>query len=148
MRTLSKVFLLVAMVLMLVMPAGAASKFSHQNLKTDDEVSTASGAESVSITNARWNTGYLTVTTANEVATASLVVTVFNTLAGGDVLVCTMTAITTNTTTVALLGSTVAAAEGITDACDFPLGSTIKFTFTVSGAGADFDVTSDISFVD
>ena len=101
----------------------------------------------VSVANRNHATGYLVVKTENETATASMVVTVFNETVLGDVAVCTMAAITTNTTTVALLGSEVAAAQGITDACDFTLGRLVKITFTTSGSGADFDVTADIEWV-
>ena len=65
----------------------------------------------------------------------------------GDILVCTSSSITTNTTTNILLGDLAAAGEGITDACDFPLGRSLNFIFTTSGAGADFDVTADLHWV-
>lgn len=123
-----------------------AAEPTRQSITTGNEVSTAGGAESVTITNDGGAVGYLTVKTENEEATASLVVTVFNSTPLGDFLVCTMTAITTDTTTVALLGSTVTAADGITDACDFPLTESVKFTFTVTGAGADFDVSADMDW--
>lgn len=85
---------------------------------------------------------YLLVTTANEVNTASLVVTVFGRNAAGTYLLCTSTAITTETTTAILLGSLAGAGEGITDACDFPLPSSLTVTLTVSGTDASFDVSA------
>ena len=113
---------------------------------TVDEVATGT-PESTTIENQSHATGYLVVLTENETATASLVVTVYNSTTLGDFLICTMTAITTNTTTIALVGSTVAAADGITDACDFPMSRKVKFTFTVSGGGADFDITAEMHWV-
>jgi len=139
-------FLMLALLLFLPASAGAAGKNARQVVMALTEVATGTPV-TVSITNPRNITGYLVVKTENETATASLVVTVFNQTALGDVAVCTMAAIATNTTTVALLGSEVAAAQGITDACDFPLGRLVKLTFTTSGAGADFDVTADVEWV-
>ena len=137
-----------ALALLLLIPAhaGAAGKNARQVVMALTEVA-VSVPVTVSITNPNHITGYLVVKTENETATASLVVTVFNETLLGDVAVCTLTAITTNTTTVALLGSEVTAAQGITDACDFPLGRLVKLTFTTSGAGADFDVTADVEWV-
>jgi hypothetical protein len=51
--------------------------------------------------------------------------------------ICTMTGITTNTTTVALIGSAVGAGEGITDVCDFPLSSVVYID--CNGGTADLD---------
>jgi hypothetical protein len=102
---------------------------------------------SVTISNPWYTTGYLIVKTANETATASLVVTVLNVTSTGDILICTSTAITTETTTAIYLGHSATAAEGITDVCDFAMSRSVKFTFTTSGAGADFDVTADMEYV-
>ena len=132
--------------LLLPSAAGAEGPNERQVVMALTEVAT-SAPVTVSVANQNHATGYLVVKTENETATASLVTTVFNETVLGDVAVCTMAAITTDTTTVALLGSEVAAAQGITDACDFPLGRLVKITFTTSGAGADFDVTADIEWV-
>ncbi len=140
-------FVLIAMfAFALPHPAAAAGKNARQVVMALTEVATGTPV-TVSITNPNHRTGYLVVKTENETATASLVVTVFNETILGDVAVCTMAAITTDTTTVALLGSEVAAAQGITDACDFALGRLVKLTFTTSGGGADFDVTADVEWV-
>jgi hypothetical protein len=58
-----------------------------------------------------------------------------------------MTAITTETTTAALVGHDAAAGEGITDVCDFPMTERLEITFTVTGAGASFDVTAYFEMV-
>ncbi len=102
---------------------------------------------SATISNTYHTAGYLVVKTENETSAASLTVTVLNSTALGDFLVCTLTAITSNTTEVALLGSTVAAADGVTDACDWPMSDVVKFTFTVTGAGSDFDVSATMHWV-
>lgn len=87
---------------------------------------------------------YLLITTANEVNTASLVVTVLGRNAAGTYLLCTSSAITTETTTAVLLGSLAAAGEGLTDVCDFPLPQSLTVTLTVSGTDASFDVSAVI----
>jgi len=139
-------YLVTALLLLLSLPAAAAWPNSGQSVMALTEV--ALGAPvSVTIRNQRHTSGYLVIKTENETATASLVVTVFNVSDSGSFLVCTTTAITTETTTIALLGSTVGAADGITDACDFPMSREITFTFTVTGAGADFDVTADLEWL-
>ncbi len=124
----------------------AAGKNEYQSVMALTEVATGSPA-AITITNPNHDTGYLVIKTENETATASLAVTVLNASILGNYTVCTMTAITTDTTTVALLGSTVAAADGITDACDWPMSRRVGFLFVVSGAGADFDVTAHIQWV-
>jgi hypothetical protein len=140
-------FVALALLVMWIASPAMAGKNKYQSVMTETEVSTAGGAVSATISNPNNSTGYLVVKTANEAATASLVVTVYNVAASGDILVCTMTAITTDTTTVALLGSTLTAADGITDACDFPMADRVKYTFTVSGLDADFDVTADMHWI-
>lgn len=87
---------------------------------------------------------YLVVKTTAEVATASLVVTVALDSDLGDQTLCTMTAVTTNTTSLALLGSSMTAAGAVLDACDFPVAGPLSITFTVSGVGASFDVEADL----
>ncbi len=146
---MKRALLLVGLIALVLLPsvAGAAGPNARQVVMALTEVATGTPV-TVSVTNQSHTTGYLVVKTENETATASLVVTVFNETELGDVLVCTMANIETDTTTVALLGSEVAgSAEGITDACDFPLGRLVKITFTTSGSNADFDVTADIEWV-
>jgi hypothetical protein len=139
--------LLLVLLLLLPSAAGAAGPNERQVVMALTEVATGTPV-SVSVLNQNHTTGYLVVKTENETPTASMVVTVFNTTELGDVLVCTMAAITTDTTTVALLGSLAAGSqEGVTDACDYPLGRIVKITFTTSGGSADFDVTADIEWV-
>jgi hypothetical protein len=146
-RTLA--LLLVALALLVPALADAAGKNARQVVMAETEVSTAGGAESVTIPNPNHTSGYLLVKTADETASASLVVTVSNSSTLGDVLICTSNAITTETTTAILLGYLGNAEEGIASGneCELPAGRSVKVTFTVSGAGADFDVTADMEWV-
>ncbi len=92
------------------------------------------------VIDSQFESAYITVVTTNETATASLILTVFGVNDLGAYLICTSTAITTETTTTILLGSLATAAGGIADACDFPLPKSLRFVFTTTGVGADFDV--------
>ena len=113
----------------------------------ETEVSTAGGAVNISIRNPRHSTGYLVVKTDNLTAAPSLVVVVQADTPLGYFDLCTLSAITTDTTTVALIGHDAAASEGITDVCDFPMTERLYVTFTMTGAGADFDVTAYFEMV-
>lgn len=128
-------------------PPAWGGKAKEQVVMALTEVSTSGGAVTATINRADHQTGYLIVKTENEVATASLAVVVAAVTDSGEITICTATAITTDTTTAILLGSTVAAGEGVTDVCDFPVTRQTKVTFTVTGAGADFDVTADMEWV-
>ena len=144
-RTIGLLLALAAALLLLALPAHAG-KNKRQAVMAETEVATGTPV-SVTLSNGDNTTGYLIVTTANEAATADMVVTVSNSSTLGDVLICTSSSITTDTTTFILLGSLAVAGEGIDDACDFPAGQRVKFTFTTSGVGADFDVTADMEWV-
>ena len=145
-RSLALFLSLLAVFLALPIDAHAAGKNKRQVIMALTEV--ANGAPvTVTITNPSNASGYLVVKTENENGAASLVVTVFNSTVLGDFLVCTSTAITTDTTTVVLLGSTLTAGDGITDVCDFAMGTRVKFVFTDSVSSTDFDVTADMEWV-
>ena len=146
MRNLFVVVLAAFVVSLFASLADAVGPNERQVVMALTEVATDTPV-TVSVANRNHATGYLVVKTENETATASLVVTVFNETLLGDVAVCSMTAITANGTNVALLGSEVAAAQGIADACDFTLSRLVKITFTTTGVGADFYVTADIEWV-
>jgi hypothetical protein len=144
-----RILALVATLCLIPLPSfGAYDLPQKQVLITATEVATGAPV-AMTFGNRRHRTGYLVVKTENEVATASLVVQVQN--AGlGAVTICTMTAITTETTTVAILGSEIAALhEGaaVTDACDWPMSGSFNVAFVTSGAGASFDVTAHIYWV-
>ena len=141
-----RILLLALLVVSLPSFASAAGKNKVQNILDAVEVA-VSVPISVTASNPSNSTGYLIVKTENETAAASLVVTVLNAHLSVDVLVCTLTAITTNTTYVALLGSSLTAADGIDEGCIFPMARDVKYTFTVTGAGSDFDVTADVLWV-
>lgn len=126
-------------------PAYAA--FNHtETVLAITEVATGSPVVAA-LANDYNTTGYLIVKTENETAAASLVVTISGSNSVGNVLLCTSSAITANETNVIMIGSLAAAGEGIDDACDFPMTRIVVFTFTVTGAGADFDVTAAIEWV-
>jgi hypothetical protein len=132
---------------LVAIPVAEARRNERQVVMAETEVATGTPV-TATIANVDHTTGYLIVKTANETATASLVVTVTIESALGDVLICTSTAITTDTTTNILIGSLAAGGqEGVTDACDYPAGLGLNFIFTTSGAGADFDVTAEMQWV-
>lgn len=138
--------LVACLLLIFAAPAAAQLRNARQSIMALTEVNN-SAPVTVQLANLGRKTGYLVVKTENETTEASLVVTVTIESPLGDILVCTSTAITTNTTTYILLGSTIAAAAPITDACDFPLGRTLNFIFTQSVADKDFDVTAEMQWV-
>jgi hypothetical protein len=137
--------LLLALV-MFASPA-VAGKAKTEKALTGQVISTAGGAVTVTITEPAHSSAYLIVETSAETATASLAITASLVNALGNTVLCTATAITTDTVTTILLGSTVAAGEGITDACDFPLGRATLLSFTVTGGGADFTVEADLEWI-
>ena len=139
-------FLALLVVLFVAAPASAQLRNKQQAVMAITEVATGTPV-AVKLSNVGARTAYLVVKTENETAAADMVVTVTIESALGDILVCTSSSITTNTTTNILLGSLAAAAEGIDDACDFPLGGGLNFIFTTSGVGADFDVTAELQWV-
>ncbi len=143
---LCRISISLLLLLLFVAPAFGAGKNKRQEVMPLTEVATGA-AITVTIANPSNRTGYLIVKTENETATASLVVTVSNVSTLGNALVCTLTAITTNTTTIALLGSLIAAGGPLADACDFPMSRLVQLVFTTSGGGADFDVTAEIQWV-
>ncbi len=126
--------------------AYAAGKNKRQAIMALTEV--AEGAPvTVTINNRNNSTGYFKFKTENETPSASLIVTIFNVTPLGDILVCTTTAVTTNTTWTTLLGSSLTPADGIDQACIFPMASRVKFTFTDSVSSTDFDVTAEMEWV-
>lgn len=142
MRTFTALFTVVALLLS-ASPAAAQAMNRREVLMTSEEVATGAPVIKYITDNLGAESAYLHVKTENETADASLVVTVYANETLGSMLLCTSTAITTNTTTHMLLGSLAAGgAEGITDACDYPLTRSLTFIFTTSGAGADFDVSA------
>ncbi len=129
-----------------VSPAGAAGKNSIQRVMTATEVAVSADVDVV-ITNAQHDTAYLVVQTENETATAVMTVRIETAgHAGAAKVLCTTAAdtITTNTTTIWLLGSLVPLGNNVTYACDMPLPMLFNIEFVVTGAGADFDVTADL----
>lgn len=128
-------------------PAFAGSRNARISIMPITEVATGTPV-TVQINVIESSIGYLLIKTENETATASLVVTVFNKNPLGDFLICTTGAITTETTTVIMLGHWVTAARGVDEVCEFPMSLAVEFVFTISGAGADFDVTASLELID
>jgi hypothetical protein len=144
--------LLLCIALVLSSPVAAWGQFTSPTVRTEvilTSIEVATGTPVVAaLTNDNYQTAYLFVKTENETATASLVVTVTAFSALGGAVICTMAAITEEKTTVALLGSLAdGSQEGITDACDYPLPKRLVFTFTTTGAGADFDVSASVDWI-
>jgi len=140
-------FLLAAWLAMPVV-ADAQGKNDVETVLTTTEVSTAGGAETVAITNPNHGAAYLIVKTENEVATATLDVTVKVESSLGDQTVFTNTTdISTNTTTIYLVGSSGGAEGVVAQAGDMPLPRDFNVIFTVAGAGADFDVSAELHYV-
>lgn len=147
-----KITLLVAIVAALVLlPSLATAQHARHNARqvimAETEVAVGTPV-SVTINNPWHKTGFLVIKTANETGTASLVVTISLVLGGVDHLVCTSTAITADGTNVMVLGSSLTAASPF-DAvdCIWPMSEVIKYTFTDSGGGTDFDVTAHMEWL-
>jgi len=140
--------LLISLVALLALPGPAlAQKNKSVHIMDATEVATGTPV-TVTVNNPNQSTAYLVIKTANETATASMVTTVNYVLAGNVVAACTLTAITTNTTTTFLIGHWATTALGIQNVCqNFALPRVFQLVFTTSGAGADFDVTVDLEYV-
>ena len=141
-----RILIAVLAILLCAAPAGAAGKNARQVIMALTEVA-VSVPITVTIDNPRAREGYFVFTTANETPSASLIVTVFNSTPLGDFLVCTTTAVTTNSQWTTLLGSSLTAADGVDQACIFPISRRVKFVFTVTGDSSDFDVTADMEWL-
>ncbi len=143
---MKRAFLIALLILLLPFSAGAAGKNKRQVVMSLTEVATDTPV-TATVNNSNNAAGYLIVKTENEAATADMVITVLSTTVLGDTLLCTLANITTDTTSLFLLGSTVAATGAILTVCDFPMPRRVKFTFTTTGVGADFDVTAEMAWL-
>jgi hypothetical protein len=123
------------------LPAAAERSFV-QPVVDDQSVTTAGGAVIATLSHPGHSRGYLVVTTTDEVNAASLAVSMAT--ATGNQAVCTLSAITTETTTMALIGSEVAAGGGVADVCDFPLAWVTSIAFVVTGTDAEFTVDASM----
>jgi hypothetical protein len=138
--------ILTAIFLTLVIATTALGAGKNKRIEILDAVtvSTAGGVETVTFNNPTASSMYLIVVTSAEVATASLTVAVS---VDADeftaVPICTSAAITTETTYFMAVGTLAAAGGDIDLACDFPISRRTTVTFTVTGAGASFDISAD-----
>lgn len=133
-----------ALVLLLACPV-SAFQGGIDVLATATTVSTAGGANTVVVDNDNHSSAYLVVETTNEVNSASLVITFRSHPFGQARTFCTLTAITTETTTLAIVGSSPDnTGTEITDVCDAPLPGSFEVVFTVSGASASIDVQAEL----
>lgn len=132
--------------LVLAGPAFASPKArTIKYLTPATTVSTAGGAETVSITgNPNHSAGYLVIETTTEVATASLVATIVQNSSLGAFITCTLTAITTETTTIWSFGTAAAASDDVAGVCPQLVTDRLQIVLTVSGGGASFDVEVEI----
>jgi hypothetical protein len=138
-----RTILLAALLVLIPSLTNAAGKNKSQSILSSVEVATGAPV-TVTKGNANHREGYLVILTENETTPASLVVTVFNAHPSGDILVCTVAAITTDSVWVVYLGPTLTPADGIDANCIWPMSNLVKYTFTVTGTDADFDVTADM----
>lgn len=136
------------LILMLFDPADilAANKSRIVKVLSLTEVATGTPI-TASISNRGNSQGYFSFLTANETASASLIVTVFNKSAQGDILICTTTAVITNSQWTTYIGATKTPSDDIDQNCIWPMARDMKFVFTVTGGGADFDVTAGMLWV-
>lgn len=134
---------LIGLLLLLLIVAAPATGWKNTRLEVLDDVTVATGTPATfTFSNPTASSMLLIYTTADEVATASLVVTVAVVTPLGDFTMCTGAAVTTETTTTMFVGSRAAAAGAIDIACDYPMAANMKVTFTVSGGGASFDISA------
>lgn len=148
-----KRLLLGAALLFLAIPVFAQGKDKTEHL-LDSQVIATGTPVSVTVSDPTHSAAYLIIQTSLETNTATLTPTVSLVSAAGDTLLCTGPAITTETTTAIQVGSGIATSvggaggsEGIDANCPYPLARSTKFTFTVTGALADFTVEADLEWV-
>lgn len=128
----------------LVVASGAEAS-ERQRILASQALTTAGGPVSVTVATKGPGPIYLVINTSSEVATASLEVTADLAHQFSDTnTLCTSSAITTETTTVVLIGSDATAGSGVATVCPFPLAEATTFTFTVTGASAGFTVAADL----
>jgi hypothetical protein len=132
--------------LLLGLTVAAPAHAERKRILPSQSITTAGGAVSVTIGHAGLGPGpsYLVIHTSAKVLVASLTVTASLAHPLGTALLCTSPAITTETSTVVLLGSSATAADGVAAVCPFPLADSTTFTFTVTGASSGFTVAADL----
>ena len=140
---------ILALVVILALPCVSGASQTGTKSLVAAATTIATGAPlSPTWTNPGHNSGVLYIRTQNEVATASLQVRVYTNAPDGQVFeVCTPTAITANGVAFIWIGPGANTNGAYTQACDVPLTRDMGFTFTVTGAGASFDVTSDLMLI-
>ena len=137
--------ILIALLLAAPAPAGQNEFATILNAVVVDPAS----PQTITIYNAGATRGYLWVTTASEVGTASLAVTVtMNDDQGNSIAAATTsTPITTNTTTALLIGARQSVGDSVLSECCFPLGRAITVSYVVTGADSSFRVDSSMEFL-
>jgi len=126
--------------------ASAQDNARHVVLE-ETTLATAGSPYTYTVHNQNHSTAYLIIKTANEVATATLIPQISGSSALGDYALGTGSAITTETTTVILLGSDKTAAGGVAEAFDLPLPKDFQIAIAVAGSGASFDVSIELQYV-
>ncbi len=123
----------------------ASPVFASKNVSLLKTTTVSTGTPvTITFTSSCCVTGYLVITTTAEVSTTTLSVDI-NILVNGVSfeLFDNSTDISTETTTVYLLGSTIAQAAPTTETIDNPLGRTMNIVLTIA-TGTSFDVQADI----
>lgn len=126
--------------------AAAPSHAERVRVFGPQAITEASGTVTVTVGHGgRPGAAYLVLTTTSEVATASMASTV-NMGGTGNVL-CIVPAITTETTTLALIGRAGTASAGVSVVCPMPLADQTTLSFVVTGTGAGFTVAADLVWI-
>jgi F0F1-type ATP synthase assembly protein I len=139
---MKRILILISLVLLLALPASGKNR--QITVLDDVNVSTVGGAVTVITNVPNAVSGYFIFRTGDEVAAASLVVTIYIYSDLGEVLLLTSAAVgAANAQREYLIGTRGAlAGSGIDDRSIFPMMRRMKFVFTVTGAGASFDVSA------
>ena len=139
---------ILALLAVLLFPLPSGAKNTTQLILATQTVSTAGGPVSVNITNPNNRKGYLVFRTTAKVASASLVVDISNRSGAESFIFCSSLAVTTESLRVVFMDSALVSAGGaVTKVCPFPASRDLTFTFTVTGAGASFDVGARMEWV-
>jgi hypothetical protein len=139
--------LTLAFALLLLAAPAVAGRNTSVLIVDDVNVSTAGGALSVTVSNPSATTLWVIFQPSNEVGTASLVVTTYAVTALGDVLLTTNPSVGVGGVTRSALIGSLGTGSGPNVVSDFPATSVMKYVFTVTGAGASFDVSAYVYYV-
>lgn len=143
------IFILTLITVVFVFPIAsyASGKSTRQQIMAVTEVAAGAPVLISGLNTPNNSRGYLIVETTNETSTCTLTVILYGMLQGGNQPLCTLTAITANTTWIVAIGEIFEGftpSESIDQICEWPIPDQYAVGFTCAGAGADFDVAADI----